>query len=63
MSFFTPKLLMTGPEIPYEIASLKFTLPTPTKRLFHILLLVKTINISVRDLKQSLENKATSKKN
>jgi hypothetical protein len=49
--------------MPYEIASLKLILPTPTKRLFQILLVVKTTKISVNDLKQSLENNATSRKN
>lgn len=63
MSFLIPTLLTTGPEILYEIASLIFTLPTPTSLVFQILLVVKTANISVKDLKQSLENIATSKKN
>jgi len=34
-----------------------------TKRDFHILLVDKTEKISVNDLKQSLANKETSKKN
>jgi hypothetical protein len=38
-------------------------LPTPTNLVFQILLVVKTAKISVKDLKQSLANKATSKKN
>jgi len=54
---------MTGPDIPYETASFRFTLPTPTNLVFQILLVVKTANISVSDLKQSLANNATSKKN
>jgi len=37
--------------------------PTPTKRDFQILFVAKTEKISVRDLKQSRENSATSKKN
>jgi hypothetical protein len=45
------------------MASFKFTPPTPIRRLFQILFVVKTANISVSDLKQSLANKATSKKN
>jgi hypothetical protein len=40
-----------------------FTLPTPTSLLFQMLLFVKTTNISVKDLKQSLANKAKSRKN
>ena len=56
MSFFSPALLITGPERPYDKQSLKVTLPTPTNLLFHILLFVRTTNISVRDLKQSLAN-------
>jgi hypothetical protein len=58
-----PTLLTTGPDNPYEIESFKLILPTLTSLLFHILLFVKTTNISVNDLKQSLENKATSRKN
>jgi hypothetical protein len=38
-------------------------LPTPIKRLFQILFVVKTAKISVSDLKQSRANSATSKKN
>lgn len=47
----------------YDIASFTFTLPTPTSLVFHMLFVVNTANISVRDLKQSLANIATSKKN
>lgn len=63
MSFLTPTLLTTGPDIPYEMTSLKLTPPTPTSLLRHILFVVKTTKISVKDLKQSRENRATSKKN
>lgn len=63
MSLRIPTLLTTGPDIPYEIASFKLTLPTPTSLVFHMLLVVKTANISVRDLKQSLANIVTSRKN
>jgi hypothetical protein len=63
MSFLTPTLLITGPDAAYATASLIFILPTPIKRVFQILFVVKTANISVSDLKQSLANKATSKKN
>lgn len=63
MSFFKPELLITGPDNPYERQSLKVTLPTPTSLLFQMLLVVKTANISVSDLKQSLANNETSKKN
>ena len=63
MSFLIPIDLITGPEIPYEMASFTFKLPTPTNRVFQILLVVRTAKISVRDLKQSLANKATSRKN
>ena len=63
MSFLTPALRITGPEIPYDIASLKLILPTPTSRVFHMLLVVNTAKISVRDLKQSRAKSATSKKN
>jgi hypothetical protein len=45
------------------MASFRLILPTPTKRDFQILLVVKTVKISVNDLKQSLANNATSKKN
>jgi hypothetical protein len=38
-------------------------LPTPIKRVFQILLVVRIANISVSDLKQSLAKRATSKKN
>jgi hypothetical protein len=38
-------------------------LPTPTRRDFQILLVVKTVKISVSDLKQSRAKTATSKKN
>jgi len=38
-------------------------LPTPINLVFQILFVVKIANISVSDLKQSLANKATSKKN
>jgi len=63
MSFFNPELLITGPDKPYDKESLNVILPTPTKRLFQMLLVVKTTNISVNDLKQSLANKETSRKN
>jgi hypothetical protein len=52
-----------GPLNPKEIASLREILPIFTNLDFQILLVVNTENISVRDLKQSRENKATSKKN
>jgi len=45
------------------VTSVKFTAPTPTKRDFQILLVASTVKISVKDLKQSLANNATSKKN
>jgi hypothetical protein len=38
-------------------------LPTPINRVFQMLFVVNMANISVKDLKQSLANKATSKKN
>jgi hypothetical protein len=63
MSFLTPTLRTTGPEIPYDTTSLKLTLPTPTNRLFQMLFVVKTAKISVKDLKQSRANNATSRKN
>ena len=63
MSFLIPTDLTIGPDIPYEIASFKFKLPTPTSLVFQMLLVVRTANISVSDLKQSLANNATSKKN
>jgi hypothetical protein len=37
--------------------------PIPTRRVFQIAFVVNTAKISVSDLKQSLENRATSKKN
>jgi len=37
--------------------------PTPTRRDFQILLVVNTAKTSVNDLKQSLVNKTTSRKN
>jgi hypothetical protein len=40
-----------------------FKLPIFTKRDFQILFVAKTEKISVNDLKQSLANKETSKKN
>jgi hypothetical protein len=63
MSFLIPTLLTTGPDIPYDIASFTLTLPTPTSLVFQILLVVRTAKISVKDLKQSLANMATSRKN
>ena len=63
MSFFIPTLRTTGPEAAYETASLIFIDPIPTRRVFHIALVVKTANISVNDLKQSRAYNATSKKN
>jgi hypothetical protein len=63
MSFFNPTLRTIGPDAAYEIASFIFILPTPTNLLFQILFVVKTAKISVKDLKQSRENKAISKKN
>lgn len=63
MSFFTPTLRITGPVTPLAIASFKLMLPTPTNRDFQILLVVSTVKISVNVLKQSLANKATSRKN
>jgi hypothetical protein len=63
MSFLKPALLITGPDKPYDIESFIFMPPMLTNLLFHMLLLVNTTKISVKDLKQSLENKATSRKN
>lgn len=63
MSFLIPILLPTGPVSPYVGASLKFRAPTLTNRDFHILLVAKTVNISVNDLKQSREKIETSRKN
>ena len=63
MSFLIPALLTTGPEAAYDIASFRFIPPTPTNRVFQMLLVVNTANISVRDLKQSRAKSATSKKN
>ena len=63
MSFLIPILLTIGPELEYIIASFKLILPTPTSRDFQIRLVVKTVKISVNDLKQSLAKRATSKKN
>jgi hypothetical protein len=45
------------------MASFILILPTPTNLLFQMLFVVKTAKISVKDLKQSRENKAMSKKN
>lgn len=63
MSFLTPEPLATGPVNPYDVTSVRLTAPTPTSLDFQIRLVAKTVKISVRDLKQSLANKATSKKN
>lgn len=63
MSFLIPTLRTTGPVAAYAIASFTFKLPIPTSRVFHILFVVNTANISVKDLKQSRENNITSKKN
>ena len=63
MSFFIPTLLTTGPDAAYATASFRFIEPIPTSRVFQIALVVKTAKISVRDLKQSLANNATSRKN
>ena len=63
MSLRIPTLLIIGPEIPYEIPSFKFTDPTPISLVFQILFVVRTAKISVKDLKQSLEKRAMSKKN
>ena len=63
MSFLTPVLLKTGPVAPLFTASWMFKAPTPTSRDFHIRLVLRTVNISVRVLKQSLVKKVTSKKN
>jgi len=63
MSLRIPTLLMTGPVAAYDIASLMFKLPIPTSRVFHMLFVVNTANISVNDLKQSRANNITSKKN
>jgi hypothetical protein len=63
MSFLTPALLATGPVAPAEITSLGLIDPTPTSRDFQILFVVIVVNISVRVLKQSRPNKATSRKN
>jgi hypothetical protein len=63
MSFLTPTLLMIGPDAEYEIASYIFIDPTPTKRDFQILFVVSTAKISVKDLKQSLVKRTTSRKN
>jgi hypothetical protein len=58
-----PTLLTTGPEAAYDTASFKLIDPIPTKRVFQIAFVVNTAKISVNDLKQSLENNATSRKN
>jgi len=58
-----PVLRIVGPEAAYETASFILILPTPTSRVFQILFVVRTAKISVKDLKQSRANKATSKKN
>jgi hypothetical protein len=63
MSFRIPTLRITGPEAAYDMASLRFIPPIPTRRVFHIPLVVSTAKISVSDLKQSRANKATSRKN
>jgi hypothetical protein len=63
MSFLTPTLLTIGPEAAYDIASYKLSEPTPTSLDFQILLVVSTAKTSVSDLKQSLVNNTTSKKN
>jgi hypothetical protein len=63
MSFLTPVPRKTGPVAPLLTASLRFIAPMLTKRDFHIRLEVKTVNISVNVLKQSLAKKVTSKKN
>jgi hypothetical protein len=52
-----------GPEAAYDIASYIFIEPTPTSLDFQILLVVNTAKTSVNDLKQSLVNRTTSKKN
>ena len=54
---------MTGPDAEYDVTSLILILPTPIRRVFQILFVVKMAKISVRDLKQSRANNATSKKN
>jgi hypothetical protein len=63
MSFLIPALLITGPVVPYAYASFIFTAPILTKRDFQILFVANTEKISVKDLKQSLANNETSKKN
>lgn len=63
MSFFTPTLLANGPVILEDKTSVKFKDPTLTNLAFQIRLVVIVVKISVRVLKQSLPNKATSKKN
>lgn len=63
MSFLTPALRATGPVTPADKTSFGAIDPTPTSRDFQIRLVVVTVKISVKVLKQSLANKATSKKN
>ena len=58
-----PDDFSSGPDAAYETASVRLTDPIPTNRVFQIAFVVKTANISVKDLKQSLANNATSKKN
>lgn len=63
MSLRTPVPLITGPVAPFETASLRLIAPIFTKRDFQIRFDVKTVNISVNVLKQSLAKNVTSKKN
>jgi len=62
-SFLTPVERITGPVAPLLIASFKLMAPIFIKRDFQILLVVKTVKISVKVLKQSFAKKVTSKKN
>jgi hypothetical protein len=63
MSFRTPIPRITGPVAPLLIASFKFIAPMLTNRDFQMRFDVKTVNISVRVLKQSLVKKVRSRKN
>ena len=63
MSFLTPTLRARGPVILDESTSFALIDPTLTSRDFQIRLVVMTVKISVKVLKQSRPNRATSKKN
>jgi hypothetical protein len=62
-SFLTPALLAIGPVAPVDKTSRELRLPILTKRDFQIRFVVEMVNISVKVLKQSRTNNATSKKN